>query len=495
MPSFPYIGKACTPAEFADYVAHYDFGTVPPDYVVFHHTAIPAASWAPSGDPKNFWDAGEAGLSLEQIKAKRLRQLGNLKNYYQNTLGWGAGPHLFIDDRFILLMTPMSAIGIHAMWGNSFKRGGKLHYGIGIEVVGCYTKVQWPPAVQANVRAAVQTLQKRLQTFTLDYMYADGLKPGRAVDGAGNAYCPHPERLRFGGLSSHRDYNKPSCPGDTITENFYLLVVRGLARLPTRTVLVRHATPIYEGPAATFPIALGGTARIAANRPVEVDATEANGWLHLASGVGFLPPEALTPTLPPPPHAGEGRGGGAITADSTIFGPPSATQDQAVAAILARRPDASYTPFDVKLIVSHYFRVCATVGVDPIMCIAQMMHETGTLTDWHSLRPHRNPAGIGVTQDHLVGVSFKDWGQSVVAQVGRLIAYFTTPAQRTPAQQQLVTRALAERDLPAAMHGSARCLRQLGQVHNPSGRGWAMPGQNYGNKLAEYANAIAHTRV
>lgn len=493
MPDFPFVNLALTPAEFADYVAHYDFGTVPPDYAVFHHSAIPSATWAPYPSGA-VWDAGEAGMSLAQIKAKRLRQLGNLKNYYQNDLGWSSGPHLFIDDLFIYLMTPMYNLGIHAMWLNSFHQHGKLHYGIGIEVIGCYTKVQWPAKVQANVRAAVQTLQQRLKTFTLDYMYADGVKPGLAFDAKGEPYCPHPERLRFGGLCSHRDSNKPECPGDAITESFYLSVVRA-APLATRMVTVLRDTEIREGPDESYPVALGGTAKIAANTPVEIDVEdEAYDWLHLHSGVGFIPPTAL--------QAPVSNVRTVITADSTIFGTPSATQAQAVAAILARKPDPSYTPFDVQLIVSHYFRVCALVGVDPIIAIAQMMHETGSLTDWHALRPHRNPAGIGVEASPMVGVEFSDWGQSVVAQVGRLVAYFTKPSARTPAavtrtpaQQQLVAKALSYRDLPVNMQGSATCLRQLGQVHNPSGNGWAVPGDNYGNKIAEYANAIGATKA
>lgn len=228
--AFAYVGQAFTPDEFRAYVATYDFGSVPPDYIVLHHTAIPATSWAPSGAPAAFWDAGEAGMRAAQVKAKRLATMNGVKNYYQNTLGWDAGPHLWIDDQYIYAMTPMYDVGIHAMWGNSFTTRGRLHYSIGIEVVGCYTNVQWPPAVQANVRAAVQTLQQRLGTFSLDYMYADpASKPGRAIDSKGNYYCPHPERLRFGGISSHRDYNKPECPGNAITEDFYMSVLRGPA--------------------------------------------------------------------------------------------------------------------------------------------------------------------------------------------------------------------------------------------------------------------------
>lgn len=227
MTAFPYVGLALTPGEFTEYCRTYHFGSVPPDFVVLHHTGIPAASYAPAGNPVKFWDAGERGLSAGQIMAKRLGQLGGIKNYYANTLGWSAGPHLFVDERLIYLMTPMYDEGVHAKWGNSFKRGGRLHYSVGIEVIGNYSRVAWPAPVALNVRSAVQTLQQRLKTFTLDYMYADGMKPGCAVNAKRQQYCPRPERLRFGGLSSHRDYNKPVCPGDAITEQFYLHAIRG----------------------------------------------------------------------------------------------------------------------------------------------------------------------------------------------------------------------------------------------------------------------------
>jgi hypothetical protein len=45
---FAYDGRALTVEEFAAHVAAYRFGTIPPEFVVFHHTANPDASWAAS---------------------------------------------------------------------------------------------------------------------------------------------------------------------------------------------------------------------------------------------------------------------------------------------------------------------------------------------------------------------------------------------------------------------------------------------------------------
>lgn len=200
-PSFRYVRQALTLAEFAAYVQSYDFGSIPPSYLVIHHTAIPSASWAPAGDPAKYWDAGEQGMTLAQIRDKRLRQLDGIKNYYQQTLRWSAGPHLFVDDHWVYLMTPMYDVGIHAAQGNSTLVNGRLAYSLGIEVVGDYTHVAWPPAIQVMVRAVVQMLHDRLGTFQLQYK-------------AGPGY-----------IAGHRAYNKPSCPGDAVTNDLLIQTV------------------------------------------------------------------------------------------------------------------------------------------------------------------------------------------------------------------------------------------------------------------------------
>lgn len=199
---FAYIGKALSVSEFADYVRPYNFGSIPPDYIILHHTAIPStlAARYPSGA---VWDANEAGLSADQVKTKRVRQLDRVRNYYRDTLGWSAGPHLWIDERFVYLFTPMYDVGIHAKQGNSYRDSSRrLHYSIGIEVVGYYEKVVWPTAVAQNVAQAVAILAKRLRTFG----YVD--KPWA------------------GGISAHRHYGKPACPGAKITPSYYMPILR-----------------------------------------------------------------------------------------------------------------------------------------------------------------------------------------------------------------------------------------------------------------------------
>lgn len=227
---FAYIGRGLSLEQFQAYVASYDFGKVPPDSVCFHHTANPDATYAPIGnDTKTKWDRGEFGESDLAVYNKRLRQLDALRNYYAS-LGWACGPHIFIDDRYIWLFSPMNQVGIHAKWGNSFKAHGALHYSVGIEVIGYYERVVWPPAVQRLVGGAVRALMTRL-AMAPEYMYAGAQKPGMKVVN-GEQVCANPALLRYGGLSSHRDFNKPQCPGSAITEAFYTSVVKGAASPP-----------------------------------------------------------------------------------------------------------------------------------------------------------------------------------------------------------------------------------------------------------------------
>lgn len=213
---FKYIGQAHTVDSFAAYCAAYHFGSVPPDYVVLHHTANPDASWAPlNSDPKIKWDRNEAGLNDAQIRTKRTAQLDAIMRYYRDTLGWNCGPHLFIDDTYIWLFTPMYDVGIHAAAGNSYRDSKqRLHYSIGVEVIGYYEKQVWPAPVAHNVGMALAILRRRLGTFGLDY------RPGPR-----NTPAAH-----VGSLCSHRDFNKPSCPGKAITEAFYVGVAQAAWR-------------------------------------------------------------------------------------------------------------------------------------------------------------------------------------------------------------------------------------------------------------------------
>jgi hypothetical protein len=182
-----------------------------------------------------------------------------------------------------------------------------------------------------------------------------------------------------------------------------------------------------------------------------------------------------------------------------------------VARILAQ-PHDNYTDDDIRTaIVPTYFAICTGVGIDPVLAIAQMIHETGNLTSFWSARPQRNPAGIGVNgnkqaeqpadttgwafntqrQAWEVGKSFATWKDDAIpAHVGRLLAYALPKGAESPEQRALIDRAMSYRPLPDKLRGTAPTLKPLGKAHNPAGDGWASPGTDYGAKLAAMAQKL-----
>src|SRR5215213_3634322 len=153
----------------------------------------------------------------------------------------------------------------------------------------------------------------------------------------------------------------------------------------------------------------------------------------------------------------------AFSADSPILSNSvQGTPEQCSRFMLARQ-HGEYNENDlVNSIVPAYFSVCASVGMEPVMLLAQMIHETGTLSSWWSQRPRRNPAGIGVTGQKRPGkpttgawqfdeqagvwkegVAFASWkDDSTPAHVGRMLAYALRDDQANPAQMALITRAM-----------------------------------------------------
>lgn len=215
----------------------------------------------------------------------------------------------------------------------------------------------------------------------------------------------------------------------------------------------------------------------------------------------------LAPLLAPLPTQPELP---ALSENSPIMGAPTCTQEQAT-RYLTKDKHVNYTSADLSLtIIPGYWALCLSVGVNPAVPLAQLIKE-GSLDHFWGARPQRNPAGIGVDgtesdtkpkdttgwafnterKQWEKGLSFKSWvNGSIDAHVGRLVAWATEPQQRTAAQQAAVEKALAYRSLALGLQGSATKLRHLGKVHNSAGQGWASPGSDYGQKLAEIMTAM-----
>jgi hypothetical protein len=371
---FLYVGRGLKPAEFADYVQRYQFGSQPPNYVILHHTGIPGTVHAQIGHGW-MWDTGEEGMSETQIYQKRLRQLNGIKEHYRTRLHWDRGPHLFIDDRWIWLFTPMYHPGIHAAEGNRYRTGARLNYSIGIEVVGYYARMQWPEPVEQLVGYAVAVLKERLGTFELQHQ-------------------------RFaGGVSSHRDYNKPSCPGAAISEAYYLDVLR-------------------------------------------------RGWSRLQEGMLPGDEEPDTPAMQ-----------AAITPESPLLGPASGKRAQAVAFIQAALPPSSEYANDVELILSYYWKYAPPVGVDPFLAACQCIFETNALRSYWAARPRRNPAGLGVRQEG--GLWFATWEEGVQAHIGQILAFALHDHAANTAQHQMMQKNPRHRHIAAHLRGAAPTLAGL----------------------------------
>lgn len=203
---FRFIGTGLSAEQFKDYVQTYNFGTVPPDYIVLHHTAVPSTAYARYSSGWT-WDTDEAGMDDAAIYASRAKKIVALRDHY-STLPppegpWDRGPHLFIDDRYIWLFSPMDDWGIHAREGNYYTgHDGTFHYSIGIEVIGYYEHTHWPAAVENLVGFAVAVLKQRLGTFEIRF------------------------QPFAGAISAHRNYNKPQCPGAAISEDYYIGVIQ-----------------------------------------------------------------------------------------------------------------------------------------------------------------------------------------------------------------------------------------------------------------------------
>ncbi len=140
MPWTGFDGRAYTRDQFAAHVADLapHMGWV--KGVTLHNTASPTlAQWAESG-PNH--DA-------------RIR---NLQSYYENELGWHAGPHLFISRDYVNGFSDLTRPGVHSRCFNA------TH--IGIECVGDYNVEEWDfgdgEKVRDNAVFALATLYRAL---------------------------------------------------------------------------------------------------------------------------------------------------------------------------------------------------------------------------------------------------------------------------------------------------------------------------------------------
>lgn len=159
---------------------------------------------------------------------------------------------------------------------------------------------------------------------------------------------------------------------------------------------------------------------------------------------------------------------------------------QAVLDYLHPKPTGEYTDADVNYIVQHYWWAGDLAGIDPLLACTQMILETGALSSPLSQRPHRNPAGIGVTDSFVTGVDFPNWKDSVHAHVGRLAAYALPVGAGNPNQIAIMGEAFGWRAFDTNRRG-------LGQDVETLALNWAEDA-SYAAKLVALANRLILVR-
>jgi hypothetical protein len=116
-------------------------------------------------------------------------ELDGMAHYYQyevqnkdGSVGWPAGPHVFISDVGIYCMTPLTHIGVHAGECNTSYWG--------MEIIGDYDNQLWSAATEYLVHGATKILLKKAKVKLVDITT----------------------------LRGHRECNSPkTCPGKSIS--------------------------------------------------------------------------------------------------------------------------------------------------------------------------------------------------------------------------------------------------------------------------------------
>lgn len=178
--SFNIAGKVFSSNGFEDYLKTIKAPTWA-TAVCLHHTAAPSL--------------------LQRPKGLLANHIENLKDYYQNKLGWSSGPHLFIDEDQCWGMTPLTEKGVHAVSFNSRS--------IGIEVLGDFD------TEDPKTGRGIQCWQTAAEA-TKDLL----------------AWLKLPVNDKT--VLFHRDDPKTSktCPGTKVKKDWFLSLINGDKRAP-----------------------------------------------------------------------------------------------------------------------------------------------------------------------------------------------------------------------------------------------------------------------
>lgn len=198
---------------------------------------------------------------------------------------------------------------------------------------------------------------------------------------------------------------------------------------------------------------------------------------------------------------------------SPLLGSPARNAGLLISAYLRLTAQSPHPATAREAQAREYVASCAACGLDPAIVMAQVIHETGALTSWWCQPPRHNPAGISVTGEtspserpgyvynpgtgrYHRGSVYVSLVAAVEPHVARLLCYACGPEDlagrdlKTLERRRLIASAPT---FPRPCLGTAATLAALGQRHNPKPAtcGWAWPGEDYGAKLAIWANRLA----
>lgn len=365
------VGKRLSRAEFADYVKSFDFGSIPPSFLVLHHT------WSPKTDQ---W--------------RGQRSIDGLKAYYEGK-GWFAGPHFFVAPDGIWLFTSMYEVGVASNAANAnpeFQKTWKGRdlkwYSLALEMVGDFDHERPSGELWENVKAVIGSLAMQLK-WNVE------------------------KDVHF-----HREYNPgKSCPGNAVTMDWVRHELVSWVQAHQSIVLEKFVvdspigTNIHQGPALNFPVA-GSMAddapfegKVIVGEPFE----GSNEWVWVSTGLGFVPRSRVKR----PSEDG-----------LTVKSPPRIGMEK-FASVL-RHFNSPALPF-----YSTLYRTCVSMGVDPAVALAFFVHESNCGTkglavqnlSWGNVRTPEDPKLGTVVQVPGRGgfARYQNWNDGLVDWCKRLL--------------------------------------------------------------------------
>lgn len=183
-------------------------------------------------------------------------------------------------------------------------------------------------------------------------------------------------------------------------------------------------------------------------------------------------------------HCGVTSGAEGRTA---IMGEAQATAGQMALFCRSKNPAPKLTACSLEELAEMFLEEGKAEGVRGDVAFAQSLHETGYFKYGGIVTPEMNNfAGIGALNGNATGqaASFPDPRTGVRAQIQHLKAYASTEA---------LTKACVDPRFSLVSRGSAPYVEWLGAADNPNGKGWAVPGKGYGEKVTALLEQILRT--